>query len=122
MINKVSSDKKTPKIKKTLAAKAKAQATEVLRHTMHRRRVISGTVVSDKMTKTVVVKVDRRVLDQGYKKFVTISNRYKAHDEKGVAKVGDLVELVESKPISRTKRWAVTRVVRKGLGANVLDI
>jgi small subunit ribosomal protein S17 len=78
-----------------------------------RRREIVGVVVSDKMQKTIVVKVDRRVRHELYKKYVTKSRRFKAHDEKGEAKVGDLVSLVETRPLSRDKRWALQSIVRR---------
>ncbi|OFZ75896.1 MAG: 30S ribosomal protein S17 [Bdellovibrionales bacterium RIFOXYD1_FULL_44_7] len=65
------------------------------------------------MSKTIVVKVDRRVRHALYKKYVTKSCRYKAHDEKNQAKVGDLVTLVETRPLSREKRWALQSIVRR---------
>lgn len=78
-----------------------------------RRRVLTGIVVSDKMQKTIVVKVDRRVRHERYGKIITISNKYKAHDEKRDAKAGDRVEIIESRPLSRDKRWALRRIVLK---------
>jgi len=78
-----------------------------------RRKVLVGTVVSDKMQKTIVVKVDRRVRHGLYEKYVTRSVRFKAHDEKDSAKSGDLVRIVESRPLSRDKRWALKEIVRK---------
>lgn len=77
------------------------------------KRTLVGTVVSDKMSKTIVVKVDRRVRHALYRKFVTTSTKYKAHDEMGQGKVGDLVQIVESRPLSREKRWALSSIVRK---------
>lgn len=77
------------------------------------RRVFRGLVVSDKMQKTIVVKVDRLVRHPLYLKYVTKSRKFKAHDELNVAKTGDLVEIVESRPLSREKRWALCSVVRK---------
>lgn len=79
-----------------------------------RRRGIEGFVVSDKMQKTIVVKVDRRVPDPFYKKYVIRSRRFKAHDEKNEAKVGDLVSLIESRPLSREKRWVLQSILRRG--------
>lgn len=102
---------KAPKPAMTTAAAPKAVEPE--RHPMHRRREITGTVVSDKMQKTVVVEVDRRVRHGMYAKYVTKSRRFKAHDENNTAKVGDLVKLVETRPVSRDKRWAVLSVLRK---------
>lgn len=75
------------------------------------RRVLTGRVVSDKMQKTVTVLVERRVKHPLYGKFVTKSAKYHAHDEAGECKMGDTVEIAESKPISRTKAWVVTRRV-----------
>src|SRR5436190_851519 len=68
------------------------------------RRTILGTVTSTKMDKTAVITVIRRVRDRRFHKFVSRRVRYKAHDEKNAAKVGDLVEIVEARPMSRTKR------------------
>lgn len=71
------------------------------------KRVLQGVVVSDKMEKTVVVRVDRRVSHPIYKKTIERSKKYKAHDEKSQFKIGDKVSIIESAPISKTKRWAV---------------
>lgn len=76
------------------------------------RRTIVGTVTSDKMDKTIVVSVTRRVRDARFHKFLTRRLKYKAHDEKNVGKVGDLVELVESRPMSKTKRWRLLRTIQ----------
>jgi small subunit ribosomal protein S17 len=77
------------------------------------RRTIQGTVTSQKMDKTVVVTVIRRVRDRRFHKFLTRRVKYKAHDENNTYKVGDLVELVESRPMSRTKRWRVLRLINR---------
>lgn len=71
------------------------------------RRQLKGVVVSDKMDKTVVVRVDRTVVHSKYLKRFTVSKRFKAHDEKNEAKVGDLVTIEETRPISKDKRWRV---------------
>lgn len=84
------------------------------RNRLQKRRVIVGTVVSNKMQKTIVVKVDRRVRHSLYKKYVTKSRRFKAHDETNNANIGDLVTLVESRPLSREKRWVLQSIVRRG--------
>lgn len=81
------------------------------------RRTITGTVTSDKMDKTVVVTVIRRVRDRRFHKFVTRRVKYKAHDENNTCGVGDLVEIIESRPFSRTKRWRVFRTIRKSVEA-----
>jgi small subunit ribosomal protein S17 len=77
------------------------------------RRTITGTVTSDKMDKTVVVTVVRRVRDQRFHKFVTRRVKYKAHDEHNTCEVGDTVELIEARPMSKTKRWRVLRTLAK---------
>jgi small subunit ribosomal protein S17 len=77
------------------------------------RRKIVGTVSSNAMEKTVVVTVIRRVRDRRFHKFVVNRVHYKAHDEHNTCEVGDVVEIVESRPYSKTKRWRVLRVVEK---------
>lgn len=79
------------------------------------RREIVGVVVSNKMQKTITVKVDRRVRHSLYAKYVTRTRRFKAHDEKNEAKIGDQVVLVESRPMSRDKRWALQSVLRRAV-------
>jgi small subunit ribosomal protein S17 len=76
------------------------------------RKVRQGVVVSNKMEKTVVVKLERRVQHPLYGKTVLKSSRFKAHDEVG-CDVGDVVEIMETRPISKDKRWRVTRIVEK---------
>jgi small subunit ribosomal protein S17 len=71
------------------------------------RRVLQGTVVSDKNTKTVIVSVERRVMHPVYKKFIRRSKRFAAHDEANTSKVGDVVYIRECRPISKSKRWEV---------------
>jgi small subunit ribosomal protein S17 len=78
------------------------------------RRKMLGRVVSAKMQKTVVVEVVTHRRDPLYGKYVRSRARYKAHDEKGVLRAGDQVEIQEHRPISREKRWIVTRVLKKG--------
>ena len=75
------------------------------------RRNIIGTVTSTKMDKTAVITVIRRVRDRRFHKFVTRRVKYKAHDEKNAAKVGDVVEIIEARPMSRTKRWRILRTL-----------
>jgi small subunit ribosomal protein S17 len=83
------------------------------RNSLEKRRTVVGIVVSDKMQKTIVVKVDRQVRHSLYRKYVEKSRRYKAHDETNDAKIGDRVSLVESRPLSREKRWVLQTVLRK---------
>ena len=71
------------------------------------KRILTGTVVSDKMDKTVVVRVERRVMHPVYKKFITRSKKYAAHDEDNRFKTGETVRIQESRPISKRKRWVV---------------
>ena len=77
------------------------------------KREIIGTVVSNKMTKSVVVTVERQVRHEMYGKQQRLTSRFMAHDEKNEAKVGDRVSLTSSRPLSRRKRWVVTRVVER---------
>ena len=77
------------------------------------RKVVTGIVVSDKMDKTVTVQVSRRLRHPRYKKFITLSKKYHAHDDKNECGIGDMVRLMETRPLSRTKRWRVTEIVRK---------
>lgn len=81
------------------------------------RRKITGTVVSAKMTKTVVVEVIRRAMHPMYKKYVRVRNKYKVHDEANAYKVGDKVEIMEHRPISKQKRWTVTRLISRPVEA-----
>jgi small subunit ribosomal protein S17 len=78
----------------------------------HRKSRV-GVVVSNKMTKTVVVKVERRVPDAKYGKIVKKAEKYKAHDEEQACKIGDRVRIVETRPISKDKRWRVAETLVK---------
>ena len=71
------------------------------------KRIMQGTVVSDKSEKTVIVRVDRRFMHRLYKKVIRRSKRYSAHDEANAHKVGDVVRIRECRPISKRKRWEV---------------
>ena len=71
------------------------------------RRVLQGTVVSDKGDKTVTVLVERRVMHPIYKKYIRTSKKYAAHDETNAHKIGEAVSIIESRPISKRKRWMV---------------
>jgi small subunit ribosomal protein S17 len=76
------------------------------------KRTLQGVVVSDKQAKTVVVRVDRRFAHATMKKTISRSKKYHAHDESNQVKAGDVVEIQEGRPISKTKSWTVTRVVQ----------
>jgi small subunit ribosomal protein S17 len=80
-----------------------------------------GEVVSTKMQKTIVVSVSRRVPHRLYKKIVSQRKRFYAHDEQGVAQVGDVVRIVESRPLSKMKRWTLIEVIRKAALVGVED-
>jgi small subunit ribosomal protein S17 len=82
-------------------------------HLERHRRFMQGIVVSDKMDKTIVVQVTRRYRHPKYKKYVNERVRYKAHDEQNTAKVGDKVRIIESRPLSRDKRWRLTSVLER---------
>ena len=75
-----------------------------------------GTVVSDRMDKTVVVRVERLVPHPVYKKYVKRRTTYKAHDEKNEYQMGDRVEIVETRPLSKEKRWRVQRLIERPVG------
>ncbi|OYY60970.1 MAG: 30S ribosomal protein S17 [Burkholderiales bacterium 28-67-8] len=76
-------------------------------------RTLVGKVVSDKRSKTITVLIERRTKHQLYGKIVAKSSKYHAHDENNEFKNGDVVEISESRPISKTKAWVVTRLVQK---------
>jgi small subunit ribosomal protein S17 len=90
----------------TTTAPAAEQATKAV----IKERV--GEVVSNKMQKTIVVKVERRVPHPRFKKIVRVSKKFYAHDEKGEAKVGDTVKIRETRPLSRLKRWELVSVLK----------
>jgi small subunit ribosomal protein S17 len=77
------------------------------------RRTMTGTVVSDKMNKTVVVAVESLRTHRLYGKTIRRTKRYKAHDEHNEARVGDQVEIAESRPLSKEKRWVLVRILRR---------
>jgi small subunit ribosomal protein S17 len=77
------------------------------------RKLRVGVVVSDKMQKTVVVQIDRRMPHPVYGKMVTRSKRLKAHDEENSAKVGDTVRIMETRPLSKDKRWRLVEIVER---------
>jgi len=79
------------------------------------QRKLIGKVVSDKRAKTITVLVERRAKHELYGKIVARSSKYHAHDEKGEYKLGDMVEIAETRPISKTKAWVVTRLVQKAI-------
>jgi len=88
-----------------------ASAASALDRTARKMRV--GLVTSDKMDKTVVVRIDRRMPHPQYGKMVTRTRRLKAHDEENSAKVGDTVRIMETRPLSKDKRWRVVEIVER---------
>ncbi len=78
-----------------------------------KRKTLIGVVISDKMDKTVVVMVNRLVLHPVYKKYIRKKKKVKAHDEKNECRIGDKVLLIESRPLSREKRWRVKEILEK---------
>src|SRR5271169_4312291 len=80
-----------------------------------KRKERIGEVVSNKMTKTIVVRVERRFPHQKFKKIVTSYKKFYAHDEKAEAKVGDTVRIEESRPLSKLKRWKLVEIVERAV-------
>jgi len=83
--------------------------------TRGRKRQVVGTVVSDKMDKTVTVQVERLVKHRMYKKYVRRRTKFAAHDEQNACGIGDKVLITESRPLSRTKKWRVSKIVEKAV-------
>ena len=82
-----------------------------------RRQTMVGTVISDKMDKTVVVEVEKTVMHRLYRRYIKRRRKYYAHDENNECSVGDRVEIAASRPLSRQKRWRLQRVVERSGGA-----
>jgi small subunit ribosomal protein S17 len=93
-----------------------AEETKTLEITRGNRKERVGEVISNKMTKTIVVRVERRFPHPRYKKVVTGYKKLYAHDEKAEAKVGDRVRIQETRPLSKLKRWRLVEVVDRGSG------
>jgi small subunit ribosomal protein S17 len=82
-------------------------------HVRRARKTRVGTVVSDKMQKTVVVAIERRVAHPVYGKMITRTTRLKAHDEQNASKAGDTVRIMETRPLSKDKRWRVVEILER---------
>ena len=108
-------EKAAPKAPKAAKAPAVAKIAAPAVVGLQRRKELVGTVVSNKMQKTIVVQIERRVRHGLYQKYVTKSQKFKAHDEKNEAKMGDIVTIIESRPLSRDKRWALQKIVRRAI-------
>lgn len=80
---------------------------------MQNRKVLIGEVVSDKMDKSIVVKVETLVMHPLYKKYIKRSKKYMAHDPNNESGIGDKVEIIESRPLSKRKRWRLKRILEK---------
>ena len=78
-----------------------------------RKRVLQGVVTSDKMDKTIVVAVEKRNVHRLYKKYIKLTKKVKAHDQENSARIGDIVRVVENRPLSKEKRWALLDVVER---------
>lgn len=92
----------------TEASKAPAAAA-----VEHRRKELVGVVTSSKMQKTIVVRVTRRVQHQLYDRYVRLTKKFYAHDENGEARQGDTVRIIETRPLSKLKRWRLAEVVSR---------
>ncbi len=97
---------------------------EIVEKAPGRRNEKIGEVVSTKMQKTIVVEVTRRVPHRAYKRIINKRKRFYAHDEQSTARVGDVVRIIESRPLSRLKRWTLGEVIRRAaqVGAQPKDL
>lgn len=91
------------------------------RHSSGRKRLV-GSVVGNKMDKTVIVSVERMVRHPRYGKVLRRVKKYKAHDEGNTCRVGDVVRIVESRPLSREKRWVVEEIVKRPGGREAAEV
>lgn len=94
-----------------------AEATTIVNPARGKRKERVGEVISNKMAKTIVVRVERRFPHPQFKKVITSYSKFYAHDEKSEAKVGDRVRIQESRPLSKTKRWRLLAVVERNTEA-----
>ena len=104
---KAAPEKKPDAITKKAPAKAEVVVKKI-------ERTVTGKVVSNKMDKTITVLVERKVKHPLYGKYINQSNKFHAHDEKNEINEGDIVQITEHKPISKSKSWVLTKVVSKG--------
>lgn len=91
----------------------KTEKNETAGRAPSRKRTLIGVVVSDKMNKTRVVQVERRYAHRKYGKFLTQRNKYKVHDENNETRTGDRVQIVESRPLSKDKRWKLAKLIER---------
>ena len=104
-----------PKAAVKAAAPARQEAAAAPGERRAFKRTLIGRVKSDKMDKTVVVEVVRSKMDPVYKKYVRVRKSYKAHDEENAYRVGDRVEIIEHRPLSKLKRWKVINLVERAV-------
>lgn len=88
--------------------------TEQLENQQTSQRIVTGKVISDKMNKTIVVQVERKVKHPLYGKYVRRFSKMYAHDEENACRIGDIVSIQQSRPLSKTKRWKLVEIVKKG--------
>ena len=84
-----------------------------------RRKVLVGEIVSDRMHKTITVKVERRMRHPIYERVIRRSKKYHAHDEHNQGRIGDQVRIMETRPLSKTKRWRLVEIMRRRAGVDV---
>jgi small subunit ribosomal protein S17 len=85
-----------------------------------RRKVLVGEVVSDRMHKTITVKVERRIRHPIYERVIRRSKKYHAHDEHNQCRIGDQVRIMETRPLSKTKRWRLIEIIRRRAGVEAV--
>jgi len=87
----------------------------------HQRKILLGEVVSNRMHKTITVKVERRVRHPVYERVIKRSKKFHAHDERNQCQIGDQVRIIETRPLSKTKRWRLLEIVRRQAGAEAVS-
>lgn len=92
---------------------------KMLKNTERKIKLKIGVVVSDAMDKTVAVRVNRRVMDPTFKKYVSHRKKFLVHDAEEECDVGDIVQIEETKPLSRHKQWRLVKILKKGLGREI---
>lgn len=112
----------TTKTEKPAAQKAKAPETAGTEAQRGRKIEVVGEVVSNKMQKTISVLIYRLIRHKKYGKYIRRSSVFKAHDEKGEAKIGDIVRIMHTRPLSKTKRWKLMEVVEKNTEATEVEV
>lgn len=90
--------------------------------TGRRRKVLFGEVVSDRMHKTITVKVERRVQHPVYERVIRRSKKFHVHDEQNQCQTGDQVRIIETRPLSKTKRWRLLEIVRRHAGSDAATV